>query len=366
MKIVRSLVTGTVCLAVVAGTVLVVPPAVSAGRLLLTEVQPDEIVAYRLSMLAPSNYVSAIEAALVAEDADLADSLVSLADRGSISLPADLRARVKSAQEFDMGRSMREVWKGLSGGDAASPEALAGAVAADLGGISDVRDLIREGDAFVDDRPYDALTLGLATVGLVATGLTIASLGTAAPARAGLTAVKVASRAGTMRPPLLRALVSLSTDLIDRPALNSGLTLLKSGDITAARAAIGRSVRAAPLQTIRTMGDDLATLASTRGYRAAHDVLRISDNPRDISRLSLLSARLGRGFRGSLALLGPAALTIAGLMATITGWLLAAGLWLIGAFYVAWRILRFGWRMSRGMLRLVTRLPLRQGVQAGR
>ncbi|CAN7690859.1 hypothetical protein LJR030_003639 [Rhizobium sp. LjRoot30] len=331
-------------MAILAAGSLIVPAALPAARVILAPVPEDAAADYRLNRLPPGVYAPAIDAALNDDDPELADSLMHLAESRGVPVTVEQRDRVTAAQDFALGRSWRETWKGLTGGEASSPEALAGAVTADLTGVSDVRDLLREGGAYLNNQPYDALTLGLAAAGLVATGAIIVSLGTstpaAAPARVGLTAIKVADKAGALKPPMRRALTALAVEVVDRPALEETLRLLRRGQLSAARQNLGRSVRAAPLQSLRTLAGDLGAVAAGRSYRAAYDVVKLADTPRDVSRLRALATRMGRGFRGTVALLGAGALSLSGLMASILGWLMAAVLWLLTAAYVVYRMTR--------------------------
>jgi len=353
MLSIRSVSRALIATALAASGLVIIPAALPATRLLLAPAPEDDVADYRLAQLEPQTYHTAVRQALDRDDPDLAASLVALAETRQVPLPSPLRDQVTAAQSFSAGRTWRETWKGLSGGEASSPEALAGAVAADLTGITDARDLLREGGAYLDGQPYDALTLGLATAGLAATGAVVVSFGTASPVRAGLTAIKIADKANALKPPMRRALTTLASDVLDRPALQETFTLLKGGQLQAARQALGRSVRAAPVRTLQTLASDIGTVASARGYRAAYDVLKLAESPRDVGRLRALATRFGPGFRGAAALLGTGMLTLSGLMVSLVGWLVAAGLWLLTALWFMYRAGRFAVRVSVYILRKI-------------
>ncbi|WFR94464.1 hypothetical protein [Rhizobium tumorigenes] len=327
--------------------VVVVPKAVEGVAVLRPGAGEAEIVAYRLRGVPATAYQDAIVKALGDDDPDLAASLLALADSRDVITPPDLRQRVAAAQGFDAGRSLRDAWSGLAGGDARSPEALAGAVTADLTGISDARDLVHEGRAYINGEVYSPLTMGLAAAGLVITGATIASFGMASPARVGVTALKVADKADLLRPPFRRAMTSVATDLIDGKAVRETVDLASAGNLGAARLALSRSVRAKPLAALTTTATDLGALAKGAGYRATHDVLKLADSPADISRFRRLAESFGPRFRGALVLVGGAALTTAGLLATVSGWLLAGLMWVLAAVFAGYRILRWLWRLGR-------------------
>jgi hypothetical protein len=326
---------------------VVLPPAVEGLRVLLPGASAAEIVAYRLRGVPPATYAGAIDNALAADDPDLAASLLALADNRDVVLPFDLRQRVAAAQGFDAGRSLRDAWSGLTGGDAKSPEALAGAVTADLTGISDARDLVHEGNAYINGQAYSPLTMGLAAAGLVITGVTIVSFGMATPARVGVTALKAADKADLLRPPFRRAITTVATEVVDGKAVKETVDLASAGDFAAARLALTRSVRAKPLAALTTTATDLGALAKGTGYRATHDVLKLADSPADISRFRRLAESLGPRFRGALVLVGGAALTTVGILASASGWLLAGLMWVLAVLFAAYRVLRWFWRRLR-------------------
>jgi len=326
---------------------VVVPRAVEGVGVLRPGASAAEIVSYRLRGVPADTYAAAIDKALVLDDPDLAASLVALADSRDIIIPAELRQRVAAAQGFNAGRSLREAWNGLGGGDALSPEALAGAVTADLTGISDARDLVHEGSAYINGEPYSALTMGLAAAGLVITGVTIASFGMTSPARVGVTALKAADKADILRPPFRRAMTTVAADLIDGSALRETVDLASAGKLGAARLALTRAVRAKPLAALTTTAADLGALSKGAGYRATHDVLKLADSPGDISRLRRLAESFGPRFRGALVLVGGAALTTVGLLASASGWILAGLTWMLAALFVVYRIVRWFWRLLR-------------------
>jgi hypothetical protein len=300
-------------------------------------------VSYRLRAVPAASYAAAIGDALTADDPDLAASLVTLADSRAVPLAPDLRKHVEDAQGFDAKRSLKEAWGGLTGGDAKSPEALAGAVTADMTGISDARDLVHEGRAYLNNQPYSPLTMGLAAAGLVVTGVTVASLGAATPARVGVTALKVADKADLLSQPLRRTMTSVATNLVDTNAMKETLDLAAQGDVNAARLALTRSVRAEPLAALTTTASDLGMLAKSNGYRATHDVLKLADSPADISRLRRMAESFGPRFRGALVLVAGAALTTAGILASASGWLLAALMWILVAAFTAFKLCRWLW-----------------------
>ena len=87
---------------------------------------------------------------------------------------------------------------GLITGEPKDMAGLAGTALGDLFVFGDIRDAVREGSRYVSGENYDQLILGLSCVGIAITAGTYATVGAAAPARLGLTAVKAARKTGRL------------------------------------------------------------------------------------------------------------------------------------------------------------------------
>src|SRR5438105_4402105 len=137
-----------------------------------------------------------IEAALAARDADLAQSFVDLAADRHVALDPLLVDKVKSATaEAATARHKAESFaRGLITGEPDDGAALAGTALGDLFVFGDIRDALREGKRLLTGEKADELVLGLACAGIAITAGTYMTFGAAAPARAGLTLVKVARK----------------------------------------------------------------------------------------------------------------------------------------------------------------------------
>lgn len=88
-----------------------------------------------------------VEAALAANDADLASSFADLAKSKNISLDNDLSRRVSDAvaEESSSSHFAKRFATGLVTGNAADAASLSGTVAGDLFVFGDIRDAVREG-----------------------------------------------------------------------------------------------------------------------------------------------------------------------------------------------------------------------------
>ena len=231
-----------------------------------------------------------IEDALAAGDTELAQSFVALAAERDVPVAQSLRDKV-SAAEREAASAMRRVRsfaRGFVIGDPDDVASLVGTAAGDLLVIGDVRDTIREGLRLARGDQADPVILGLAGAGLAITAGTYASLGAAAPARAGLTLVKVARRSGRIGEPLLRA------------------------------------VRLEKAEGLVRLAGDLGRMQTKAGTRAALDGLKIAQHPRDVAKLAQLAVAKGGKTRAILKMLGRGAIVLGGAIANLALWALSA------------------------------------------
>ena len=108
-----------------------------------------------------------IEAALAADDSDLAASFVELARDKDIAVSDELSKRVSDAvtEANSTSHFAKRFATGLVTGNADDVASLSGTVAGDLFVFGDIRDVVREGKHLATGEDADRLVLGLATVG---------------------------------------------------------------------------------------------------------------------------------------------------------------------------------------------------------
>src|ERR1700682_1122022 len=216
----------TLAVMTVSGIALAVlwPHARDAGAILAAQDDPAVLSDLQLnSALRNEQAVIAenIEAALAADDADLAASFVELARERNISLSEELSRRVADAvaEENSSSHFAKRFATGLVTGDADDVGSLSGTVAGDLLVFGDIRDVVREGKHLAMGEDTDRLVLGLAIAGLAVTGAAYVSVGGGAPGRAGLTMVKDARKVGRLGEGLTRWASRSAREVVDAPML---------------------------------------------------------------------------------------------------------------------------------------------------
>jgi len=306
-------------IALIALGAAVLEPGFNALKLLVSSRDAPAVAEHSLAARTPADYADAIAAAAKAQDEDLAASLLALADARGVALPPQARRQVEQAIATAAARRGSDAWTGFLTGAAPNEAALAGAVAADLSGFGDIRDLGVQAGNYLTGQEVDPLLTGLSVAGLGVTAATLASAGLALPARSGLSVVKVAKRAGKLSPTLARDVAAI-----------------------AIRTAEKQGARAAALE-LGTLGSDVAVIGSKAGYRAALATLGTARSAREVGVMARLSERFGKATRGVLALSG-GVLTFASMAGTAAFWAASLAIWLIAT---AMAVARFSWAIGR-------------------
>lgn len=335
MKLARigSALTGMAVCAV-AGALLW-PHARDASRLLAAQHDPAALADLQLSSALRNNQAviaQNIEAALAANDADLASSFVELARVNNIALGEELSQRVSAAvaEANSSSHFAKNFASGLVTGNADDVASLSGTVAGDLFVFGDIRDVVREGKHLAMGEDTDRLVLGLAAAGLAVTAATYVSAGGAMPVRAGLTLVKDARKVGRLGEGLTEWAGRSAREAVDTPMLQhavaSGSVLRPGETVSAIRAAFHAEKAGALVR----LAKDVGRVGERAGIRAAQDTLKLAENPGDVARAARLAESRGGQTRAILKMLGRGALLLAAGSFNLALWVFGALLALFG------------------------------------
>jgi hypothetical protein len=251
-----------------------------------------------------------IEAALARGDIDEAAMYGELATQFQRPIRTDLVEKIaaETAAAPTAQRNAMEFGAGFFKGEGTTVAGLAGAVTSDLTVVGDVRDLVHEGGLMIAGQPYSQLILGLSTVGIVATGATVATGGAAIPAKIGISVFKVAKKAGTLTAGLGAALGRAVRQAVDFNELGSVLRAAATLDSAAVRDAAGRAVRRASSGDLAKMVGDANHISGITGPGETVRLLKYANSSEDLSELAVMSTRFGRSTRGVIELTGRASL----------------------------------------------------------
>lgn len=311
------------------------PHARDAAALLAAQNDPVKLSDIRLNaVMQNDNAVISrdIEAALAANDADLANSFVELAQAKNISLDDELLSKVGDAvaEQNSTSHFAKGFASGLVTGNGDDVASMSGTVAGDLFVFGDIRDVVREAKHLVTGEPTDRLVLGLAAAGIAITAATYVSVGGAAPVRAGLTLVKDARKVGRLGEGLTLWAGRSVRDVVDTPMLEDAV---KSASIMRPRqtvSAIEAAFRPEQAAGLVRLGKDVGRIGEKAGMRGALDTLKVAEGPEDVARAARLAKSKGGQTRAILKILGRGALLLATGAFDLTLWVFGALLALFG------------------------------------
>lgn len=251
-----------------------------------------------------------IEAALAAQDSELAQSVIDLARVRHITIDPALAEKVAAAtaEAATMRYRAKSFTRGLVTGEPQDMASLAGATLGDLFVFGDIRDALREGTRYVRGEQVDQLVLGLA--GIAITAGTYATFGAATPARAGLTLVKAARKTGRLGAEF--------TESLGR--------MVRQTSLPAAARAAHETAKVELAGGLLHLVRDVGRVEKAAGGRAALDALKIAKEPRDITRIAKLAEKEGSRTRAILKVAGHSAIMLA-------AFAFDASLWLLGALF---------------------------------
>lgn len=314
---------------------VLLPRATDAGAVLVAQDDPVRLADLQLESVLrndPALIGRNIEAALAAQDPDLAHSFVDLAEAKGISIPRDLTQRVTEAAEEENSTKAvaRRFFSGLVTGNAVDGASLSGTLAGDLCVFGDVRDIVREGSHLAKGEDTDRLLLGLAVAGVAVTGATFVTVGGAAPARVGLTLVKDARKAGRLGEGLRRWAGRSAREMVDMRQLKKAFAAGSLAQPRQTAVAIKAAVRAEKAGGLVRLAKDVGRISEKTGTRGALDILRIAQGPKDVARAARLAKATGGQTRAIIKILGRGALLLTAGAFNLTMWVFSAALALFG------------------------------------
>jgi hypothetical protein len=273
-----------------------------------------------------------MNAALVVNDADLAQSFLDLARERNVAVDPALAAKVEaaSADAASTSHALESFTRGLVTGEPADLSGLAGTAVGDLFVLGDIRDAAREGARWATGQQTDQAILGLACVGIVITAGTYATAGVTAPARVGLTVVKVARKTGRIGSRMAFWISRAVRDIVDWTALQR---VFRNASITEPALAVRAARDAVKVEKaedlVRLVGD-VGRVQAKAGTQAALDGLKLAEGPRDMSRIARLAAAKGGKTRAILKLAGRGAILLTVGTFNLATWIAWALLTLLG------------------------------------
>ena len=139
---------------------------------------------------------------------------------------------------------------------------------------------------------------------------TYATVGTAVPARVGLTVVKAARKTGRIGSAMGAWMKRSLGEVVDWSALARTIRGVSIIQPAAAVRAAREAVKVEKAKGLTRMVGDVGSIQAKAGTRAALDGLKLAEGPRDVARIATLAAAKGGKTRAILKLAGRGAILL--------------------------------------------------------
>jgi hypothetical protein len=265
-----------------------------------------------------------------------------------LELPPETRTRLERATSTvaNVVRDTGQFATGFVTGEGISMAGIAGAIAADLTVVGDVRDIAGEGTKLIRGEEYSELILGLSVVGVAATAATVATGGGGVIAKTGVSILKVAKRTGHLTVEFAQTLTRMTRDAVNMPELTRVLRNTNLGDLRATEGAItsyARTVRGAEIFPVLGKLGDVSRATSPAETVRLMKYVRSTENLDDIA---AMSAKYRKKTRGIIELTGKASLRAFKTALNIIELIIEYILWFLG-----WLATLFGMGATKRVFR---------------
>jgi len=336
-----------------------VPQGVDAGSRIAGENDPAAVADRMLDDKFNGDVAArGIDDALAANDADLAQSFVALADDRHVAIDDARRKKVETAvaEAASATTAMKSFAYGFVSGEPTDATSFAGTALGDLFVFGDIRDAVREGGRMAMGEQADELVLGLACVGLAITAGTYATVGAAAPARVGLTLAKVARKTGRLGGRLTESIGRMMRGIVDWAALKKAISGVSVAEPALAIRAARDAVKVERAGKLVDLARDVGKIEAKAGTQAALEGLKLAETPAEMSRVAKLAEKAGGKTRAILKVGGRTAIMLGGAVFNLASWV-------FGALFA---VLGFIASLKRGTERLTERWLYRRKARRQR
>ncbi|MGQ0741322.1 MAG: hypothetical protein ACT4OG_03375 [Alphaproteobacteria bacterium] len=300
-------------------------------------ISQEEAIQRELRMAATAEELDKrVNDALARDDVDDAEVYSELAAYMGKPLSAETEAKLARAQSTAarIARGTGQFATGFVTGEGTSAAGLAGALTSDVTVVGDVRDIASEGTKLVAGENYSELILGLSVIGIAATAATVATGGGGVVAKAGVSLLKAARRAGTLTAEFAGELTRLVSRAVNTPELARVLRTTNLRDLRATEAAVTQYARGVRQAEIFPVLGRLGDISKTAGPAETVRLMRYVRSTNDLENVSAMSARFGKKTRGVIELTGKTSLrafkTALNVLEFIIERILAFAAWLLG------------------------------------
>lgn len=240
-----------------------------------------------------------VQIAILEQDLMQLDLLLGLANDHAVVLPAPMIQDIAALDAAASGTIARSTACGACMIDITACETLtqigACALPFEMTPAGDVNALRRNALLYIEGETIDRLEVGLAIVGLGATGAVLATGGSSYTIKAGTSLLRMARRLGTLSAPLAAHVSGL---------IGNAVRWDRMGDLAAFRIAPAQMIDSTKLAGLTDLGTSLGRVAGNTSVAEAVSLLRHVDSPQDAARLARITDAIGPKTRAAFEVLG--------------------------------------------------------------
>ncbi len=244
-------------------------------------------------------------------DEEFDDARMYLAIAKSNHYPIDTGRYAQIIQQKDtplaqFAKNASEFADGFMSGKSSSAAGVAGALGADFTVIGDVRDLHHEYNNMQKGEDVNELIVALSGAGIGFTALTVGSMGSAAPAKSGISLVKLAAKMRRLSSRFQKQLLRLGKQVFDWQLFTR---LLKQGS---GLKQIPRAARQAyhpkAIEPLKEIAGQVNNIRKVTSVSDTLHLLKYVETTDDLRHLEKISLKYGTQTKGIMKLLGKGAL----------------------------------------------------------
>lgn len=203
-------------------------------------------------------------------------------------------------------RTVNDFATGFLQGEAESGAGVAGAITSDFTVVGDARDLWEQYQLYARGEPVNELIVTLAGIGVGLTAVTVASSGTATPAKGGVSTTKLAARTGRLTPRFQKFLLKQGSDVFDYKTFLLAARAERNLDGISKAAVKAYNPQAA--RAIKQTAEQINNIRKSSSTADVVHLLNYVDSGDELARLERLTVKYGALSKGVMKLLGKGAI----------------------------------------------------------
>jgi len=255
--------------------------------------------------ITPSELTTHIQNSINASEFDDAKNYLEIAKDHQLTIDFKAFENQINAKDKPLKRIVKNATDfatGFAKGDSSNVAGVAGAVSADFTVVGDVRDLRKEYIKYQAGKPINELIVVLSGAGIGLTALTVGSFGAAAPAKAGASTIKLASKSQRLTARFQKQLLKLGRKIFDWPAFTRAVKQDKS--ISNIRRAAKSSYHPKAIKPLQVIGTRVNSIRKSSSTADTLFLLKYVENTDDLLHLEKVTLKHGAKTKGLFKLLG--------------------------------------------------------------